>query len=214
MADSATGLRGWLQRRFVRLRGQAFAHLLLVGVVAALVVVATGLAAFYVVEGRDVAQRRDVTRDYYADQLVRLESAWRISADQVLGRIEFSRLLESGGPATTAKLSAFLNAQWAFLDFPTMLVLGPGGDVRYRYGPIAHAIKPADIAGTSWFVVPSHEEIYRIFQLPIWLGPDGQGSLLLLRPINGEVLRQLLVPDVHLEIYVRPARDWCARTRS
>ena len=202
MAHSGTGLKGWLQWRFARLRGQAFTHLLLVAGIAATAVVGTGIASFYIVEGREIAQRRDVTRDYYTDQLLRLESSWRVSADQVLGRMEFSRLLEMSGPNTAAKLSAFLNAQWAFIDFPTMLVLGPGGDVRYRYGPIAQAINPADVVGVDWFLVRSHDEIYRVYRQPIWLGPDGQGTLLLLRPLNREALRQLLIPDVHLEIYV------------
>jgi diguanylate cyclase (GGDEF)-like protein/PAS domain S-box-containing protein len=202
MEVSGTGLSKWLQSRFARLRGQAFAHLILVAVIAAAAVVATGIASFYIVEGRDIAQRREATRDYYGDQLVRLESAWRVNADQVRGRIEYSRLLETSGSAQAAKLTAFLNAQWAFLDFPTMLVLGPGGDVRYRYGPIAQALNPADASGGDWFLVPSHDEIYRVFRMPIWLGPDGQGSLLLFRPLNVEALLQLLIPEVHLEIYL------------
>ncbi|MFN3544364.1 MAG: putative bifunctional diguanylate cyclase/phosphodiesterase [Thiobacillus sp.] len=192
-------MKAWLHAGFARLRGQAFAHLLLVALVASVVVATVGLAAFYVIEGRDIAQRRDSTRDYYQDQLLRLETAWQGAADQVVSRLEFSRLLETHGPATAARLSAYLNAQWAFLEFPTMVVVGPAGDIRYRYGPVAQAINVSDLKGGDWFMVPTHGEVYRVLERPIWLGADGQGRLWLFRPLNTETLRQLVIPDVKLE---------------
>jgi diguanylate cyclase (GGDEF)-like protein/PAS domain S-box-containing protein len=202
MTRVRTDLKAWLQEGFSRLRGQAFAHLLLVALVASIILAAAGFASFYVIEGREIAQHREATRGYYSDQLVRLESAWRTSADQVVGRLEFSRLLETNTPGTAPRLSAYLNAQWAFLEFPTMIVVGPGGDIRYRYGPIAQAIDVRDVTTTEWLLLPSHDEIYRVFRVPIWLGPDGQGQLLLFRPLNTETLRQLLIPDVHLVAFM------------
>ncbi|MFP5410125.1 MAG: putative bifunctional diguanylate cyclase/phosphodiesterase [Gammaproteobacteria bacterium] len=193
---------GWLHRGFARLRGQAFGHLLLVALIASVVVAAVGFASFYVIEGRDIAQRRDSTRDYYGDQLLRLESTWQGAADQVVSRLEFSRLLETNTPTTAPRLTAYLNAQWAFLEFPTMVVVGPGGDIRYRYGPIAQAIDLQDLKGSDWLRVPSHDEVYRVFQRPIWLGADGQGQLWLFRPLNTETLRQMLIPEVRLEAYL------------
>ena len=195
-------LTHWLHKGFARLRGQAFGHLLLVALIASVVVAAVGFASFYVIEGRDIEQRRDSTRDYYGDQLLRLESAWQGAADQVVGRLEFSRLLETNTSTTAPRLTAYLNAQWAFLEFPTMVVVGPQGDIRYRYGPIAQAIDVQDLKGSDWLRVPSHDEVYRVFQRPIWLGADGQGQLWLFRPLNTETLRQMLIPEVRLEAYL------------
>jgi len=194
--------RTWLQRQLARLRGQALVHLLLVALIAVWAVVALGAVAFYLIEGREISQSRDSSRAFYEDQLLRAEAVWRTNAEQVKGRIEFSRILETRDAATGPKLSAFLNAQWAFTDFPTMLILAADGNALYRYGPVGQAINAADVADAEWFMVPSHEEIYRVFKLPIWLGAAGQGSLLLFRPINGEALRQLVIPGVHLELYV------------
>ncbi|MDP3584323.1 MAG: EAL domain-containing protein [Thiobacillus sp.] len=202
MTRDRTDLKGWLQTGFSRLRGQALAHLLLVALVASVILAVAGFASFYVIEGREVAQNRSATHDYYRDQLIRLEASWQASADQVVSRLEFSRLLETNTPGTAPRLSAYLNAQWAFLEFPTMLVVGPGGDVRYRYGPIAQAIDVRDITDAEWLLVPSHDEIYRVFQVPIWLGPEGQGQLLLFRPLNTETLRRLLIPEVHLVAFM------------
>jgi len=202
MSAHSSLLTGWLSRHFRSLRDQALAHLLLVAVVAALAVLVIGLGAFFAFEGRDIAQRREATHAYYAAQLVRTENAWQQGADQVKARIEFSRLLESRHGESVAKLTAFLNAQWAFLDFPNMIVVGPGGDVRYRYGPAARAVEPADIGSGDWYVLPSYDEVFRVFRLPLWLGPEGQGKLLLLRPLNVETLRQLAIPEVHLEVYL------------
>jgi len=202
MKQTTVALGYWLHKGFARLRGQAFAHLLLVALIASVVVAAVGFAAFYVIEGRDIAQRRDSTRDYYGDQLLRLESNWQGAADQVVSRLEFSRLLETNTPTTAPRLTAYLNAQWAFLEFPTMIVVGPHGEVRYRYGPIAQAIDMRDLKGSDWLLVPSHDEVYRVFKRPIWLGADGQGQLWLFRPLNTEALRQMLIPDVRLEAYL------------
>ena len=202
MTRVRTDLKRWLQEGFSRLRGQALAHLLLVALVASGILAVASFASFYVIEGREVAQNRSATHDYYRDQLVRLEASWQASADQVVSRLEFSRLLETNAPGTAPRLSAYLNAQWAFLEFPTMLVVGPGGDVRYRYGPIAQAIDVRDVTDAEWLLVPSHDEIYRVFQVPIWLGPEGQGRLLLFRPLNTETLRRLLIPEVHLVAFM------------
>lgn len=204
MAAVPDKLNRWMQRSFARLRGQAFAHLVLVALAASAAVAAMGFASFYVIEGREIAQQREGTRQYYGDQLLRLESAWQASADQVVSRLEFSRLLESNEPGTAARLSAYLNAQWAFLEFPTMIVVGPDGTLRYRYGPIAQAIAVEDLRETEWRLVSSHDEIYRVFRRPIWLGAEGQGQLWLFRPLNTEALRQLLIPDVRLEAYLGP----------
>lgn len=167
MAAVPDKLNRWMQRSFARLRGQAFAHLVLVALAASAAVAAMGFASFYVIEGREIAQQREGTRQYYGDQLLRLESAWQASADQVVSRLEFSRLLESNEPGTAARLSAYLNAQWAFLEFPTMIVVGPDGTLRYRYGPIAQAIAVEDLRETEWRLVSSHDEIYRVFRRPI-----------------------------------------------
>ncbi len=192
----------WLQRQLARLRGQALVHLLLVALIAAVTVLALGAAAFYLIERREISQSRDITRAFYEDQLLRAEAAWRSSSEQLKGRIEFSRIMETRNAATGPKLSAFLNAQWAFTEFPTIVILAADGNVLYRYGPVGQAISAADVADGEWFMMPSHEEIYRVFKLPIWLGAAGQGSLLLFRPINGEALRQMVIPGVHLELYV------------
>lgn len=83
-----------------------------------------------------------------------------------------------------------------------MIVVGPDGTLRYRYGPIAQAIAVRDLEETEWRLVSSHDEIYRVFRRPIWLGAEGQGQLWLFRPLNTEALRQLLIPDVRLEAYL------------
>jgi diguanylate cyclase (GGDEF)-like protein len=54
--------------------------------------------------------------------------------------------------------------------------------------------------GSIWVFLETHEELYRVFEQPVWLGHVGQGSLQLYKPVNAATLRQLAIPDVQLQL--------------
>ena len=193
---------GWRWRRLraklLALRGQAVAHIFFVMLIATLGVAVVGIYGYGVFSEREIEQRYVGLSSYYDTQLARTEYAWKSDAEDLRSQLEFARILEQQDDRRWHKLTAFLNAQRIFIDFPTLLVLNGAGDILFRYGAIAHTLAPEDLLRSEWHHSPSLGELYRVYREPVWLGAEGQGVLVLLKPVDNAGLKRLVVPEVEL----------------
>ncbi len=186
------------------IRRQALVRL--VGVMLALVIgiPLIGLNSYYIRQAREVEQKLETTRDFYAELLPKVESDWLTQAAQLKARIEFTRILEDKSSDETrwAKLNTLLTAQWEFLEFSNLMLLGPDDRLLYRYGTEA-ARMPHTLQAilSGWHFDSSNRELYRIIQVPIWLGEAGQGSLILFKALNTGTLQKLVSPETHLHLH-------------
>jgi signal transduction histidine kinase len=162
-----------------------------------------GANSFNTRREREIAQKLEVTREFYAQALPRVEAQWTAAASQLKSRIEFTRILEGGGEIRWAALNTFLTAQWEFLDFSNLILLSPTGDVLYSYGSdvAANPIDVQDVSQSGWHYASSTEDLYRIIQTPIWMGKQGQGSLILFKTLNSSTLQGLVTPETHLHVF-------------
>lgn len=192
------------QRNFAAKKGklhwQAISRLVLVLVIAMIGILLIGLNSYATFYQREASQKLELIEGYYLNQLPRLESEWQTAAEQIKARIEFARILEDTSDLRWAKLNAFLNAQWEFIEFSNLLILDGQGKVLFRYGTEAHALKNISTLASGWLYAADHGEFYQVFQRPLWLGQGGQGSLLLLKSINNAVLKKLKIPETHLHL--------------
>jgi len=157
---------------------------------------------YYTQREREVLQKRAIIQQLYEKELPRVEERWQGDADQMKARIEFSRLLEEGDEMRWPKFNAFLNAQSEFTHFPNLLILRNSGHILFHYGPEAHKIQSDPALLTSaWHYAEEAHELYRVYRLPIWLGAEGQGTLLLLKTVNNAALRGIAAPETHLHLF-------------
>lgn len=184
------------------IRQQALVRFSIVMVTLILCILAIGLSSYFKRLEREVAQKTEVTRNFYAELLPRLETTWQNQAEQTRSRIEFTRILEEKNDLRWASLNTFLTAQWEFLEFSNLLVFSPRGELLYRYGSESGRL-PANLQmlNPGWYYINETQELYRTYQLPVWLGSEGQGTLLLFKQINSGVLQTLEIPDTHLHLY-------------
>jgi len=160
-----------------------------------------GLNSFYTREAREIEQKTGIVRAYYEKQLPRLEDRWLGMAEQTRARIEFTRILEAPDSTRWAKLNTFLTAQWEFVDFSSLQLFSPQGELLFRYGTEADHLPPKLPANkTGWHYFSDSREAYRVFEQPIWLGEEGRGTLLLYKPLNPGVLQSIMIPEVHLHL--------------
>ncbi len=174
-------------------------RLALVVIVLAFGISLVGYNSFTTRQKREVEQKHNVTRDYYAELLPKLETIWQTQAEQTRSRIEFTRILEEPEAIRWAKLNSFLTAQWEFIEFSNLMILAGDGKVLYGFGPEAHNFRAigATVAA-GWYHAREQREFYRVVTVPLWLGKSGQGSLVLFRSLNTSTLRSLLSPEAHL----------------
>lgn len=184
------------------IRRQALIRLAGVMLVLMVGISVIGANSFHTRQQREIAQKLEVTRSFYKQSLPRLEAQWMDAAAQVKSRIEFTRILEGTTDLRWAALNTFLTAQSEFLDFSNLLVLSPQGKQIYHYGSeIAALPTTPDAIRSGWHHASSTGDMYRIIETPIWLGTEGQGTLVLFKSFNVSILQGLVTPETHLHAY-------------
>lgn len=150
----------------------------------------------------EIKQKRAIIQQLYEKELPRLEEHWQEDAEQIKARIEFSRILEERDEARWPKFNAFFNAQSEFTHFSNVLIVRNQDQVLFRYGHEAHKIQsnPALFA-SAWHYAEETHELYRVYRLPVWLGAEGQGTLVLLKTVNNSTLQIFAAPETHLHLY-------------
>lgn len=174
---------------------------MLLGLFATTAICIVAANNYYTLREREMAQKRTSIQQLYEKELPRVEDQWQNDAHQMKARIEFSRILEEEGDARWQKFNAFLNAQSEFTHFPNLLILR-AGKVLFRYGPEAHKIQnDPNLFASTWHFAGQANELYRVYRLPVWLGAEGQGTLLLLKTVNNSALSAIAAPETHLYLF-------------
>ena len=195
MAKAAPGKRRTIRRQ--ALMRLAWVMLVLIAGISVI-----GFNSFHTRQQREIVQKLAVTRSFYEHTLPRVEARWLDAVAQMKSRIEFTRILEGQSALRWAELNTFLTAQAAFQEFSNLLVLSPQGKQIYHYGS-EHAYLPAtlDAIQVGWHFASSTGDVYRILQTPIWLGAQGQGTLVLFKTFDSSTLHSLVTPETHLHAY-------------
>lgn len=189
-----------LRERLLKLRGQAIGHVLSVMLIVTICMLAIGVYGYKAFREREISQKFTSLSDYYGARISRTEFVWGNLAQQLRARLEFSRILEQQSGKRWPKLTAFLNAQQIFIEFPTLLILDAKHEVVFRYGAIAHTLDPEIMQESEWHFSTALGELYRVFHEPVWLGSQGYGMLVLLKPLDNAALKRLAIPESILTV--------------
>jgi diguanylate cyclase (GGDEF)-like protein/PAS domain S-box-containing protein len=108
-----------------------------------------------------------------------------------------------GKPAENwMRLRAYFAALEGKADrFAAGVVLDDKGRALFSFGADARALSQR-LDGTNrelrWFYGSEHRTIYALLSSPLWLGPQGTGRMVLMRPIDAGVLRSLATPEAQV----------------
>ncbi|KRH99538.1 bifunctional diguanylate cyclase/phosphodiesterase [Curvibacter sp. PAE-UM] len=151
------------------------------------------------------AQRRsaDEALRHLERSYASLQDTWLRNADEVKSQIDFMRVFAQGDQAANwLRLRAYFAALEGKLDrFPSGVVLDDKGRVVFQYGPEGPVLRRHFSIGRpqpSWFYSAEHRTVFRVQSVPLWLGVQGTGQLVLLQPLDHGVLRQLSASDISL----------------
>lgn len=153
-----------------------------------------------------VSQERSAWREianateYFSKNIKDREKRWTEAAARYQGRLEYARLLDDPA-ADWARLKDYLAGHRRDEDFPALLVTDLDGRVKFASGladeavPAAFAIRPDPL---GWHYERHGRVLYRYYVLPLSLGAEGMGHLVLLRPMDQTLLGQLATPGTRL----------------
>ncbi|MCD6708003.1 MAG: EAL domain-containing protein [Thiobacillus sp.] len=174
--------------------------MLLVALIASALLFTVGALSYRLLNQRELALRHDQIQQHYGNTLPRLENSRYIAAVQLGSRMEFSKILERDGASRWPVLAAFLDAQWVFGDFSNMVILDAGRRVLYHYGSEAEILRNLATGKKAWLHVPQNRLFYRVYRVPLRLGAQDQGELVLFKTLSDSLMRELAIPQTHLQL--------------
>ena len=135
------------------------------------------------------------TREYVQQSYASLQQNWLRNAEELKAQIDFMRVFAANEPRPLVRLRAYFSAMEGKVErFPSGLVLSARGDAVFSFGPDGNALAPALKRGQAlpplWFD-ERRGEVHHVLAVPLWLGAEGQGQLVLMQPMGNAVMRQL-----------------------
>jgi diguanylate cyclase (GGDEF)-like protein len=147
----------------------------------------------------------DEAAQHLARRYEALQETWLRNADEVKSQIDFMRVFvpqEQSG--NWLRLRAYFAALEGKLDrFPSGVVLDRQSRPVFRYGPEGEVLQRrflTDASLPAWIYSAERRTLYAVVTVPLWLGVQGNGRLVLLQPVDNGVLRQLGAPDTRLHL--------------
>jgi signal transduction histidine kinase len=135
------------------------------------------------------------TLEYVQQNYTSLQLNWQRNAEELKAQIDFMRVFAANEPRPLMRLRAYFSAMEGKVErFPSGLVLNARGDVVFSFGMDGNALEPALKGGQALpplWVDERRGEVHHVLAVPLWLGAEGQGRLVLMQPMGNAVMRQL-----------------------
>jgi diguanylate cyclase (GGDEF)-like protein/PAS domain S-box-containing protein len=173
------------------------AALLAAAAIALLIAVTTYQAAF----DRSARDRSAAIMRDFEDKLQNIQHGWDENMMREKTRLEFSRLLEE--PAGRwDRLRAYLATLSDSPVFAGMSICAGDGRLLFRQGPASACLGPdtRTVSRPHHYVVDANGSLFLEMDAPVWLGPDGMGSMHLTMPLDHAFLWRNSFPDTDLFI--------------
>jgi len=134
-----------------------------------------------------------------------LQENWQRNAQGVKAQIDFMRIFAADNAQDSwLRLRAYFAAlEGGAGQFPSGIVLSGDGKPVFSFGRAGQALAQR-LAGETvlpqWFYGKEHRTVYALFSVPLGLGNQGNGRLVLMQPLDAAALRTLAPMDVRLEL--------------
>ncbi len=152
-------------------------------------------------------------RKRYQEQIGREEQNWQLQAVMLRSELEYLDLLGIGDRQWQG-LKEFLSVRQGGSQFRHVLLTDDQRQILFRYGSgplLSEAVFPGK-ESSGWFYSTQSETLFRFYVQNISMGGEGrEGHLILLSPMDGELLRRISFFDTTLAL--RWQERWIASSR-
>jgi len=186
------------RRRSLRHRAAFMAAVVLLFAAAVSLLIAA--LVYSTTHNRSARDRGALVAREYTEKLRNIENDWELHLTREKTRLEFARLLED--PATRwDRLRAYLAALSDSPMYAGLTICAGDGRELFRQGPASVCLGPALQDGHAHhYLVDATGAMFIELDAPIWLGPDGMGSMHLAIPLDHAFLWRNAFPDTELFI--------------
>jgi diguanylate cyclase (GGDEF)-like protein len=170
----------------------------------ALLGIAATVAGYRYMANQAGSQNADNTSAHLTNHLKQMLHEWEDEASRLKAQIEFSRMVHGNDPKRFLKLRAFFTVQKGEVKSnDSIILLRRDGSLAFADGDENFELSAEHIRMLSadWYLSERRHVLYRVMRESIWLGDDGNGTLLLLRPVENTTLISLAPPNVELILW-------------
>ena len=190
-------LPGFVTARSSLLR-QAGVRLLIAVLVSALAAAAASVWVFRSADRKTAEAELAHAREFVARRLAQIDLHWEGDAFSFKTQIEFAHLTDHPD-RMAASLMSFIAAQGDTVEFAIAEILDSRGRVRFRFPTPASAAEQP-VGRVRWWRDPASKTVYRLLYQPVWLGPDGTGTLALYHAVDNQLLGEAAFPGTELHL--------------
>jgi diguanylate cyclase (GGDEF)-like protein len=185
------------------LERQLVARFAMVFLLAALASSVLALVSYHGLVREEQRHSGDAALEHVAQRRTALLADWQRNAEQVKAQIDFMRVFVGADQTQNwLRLRAYFGALEGKLDrFPSGAVLDSANRVLFQFGPQGQALgRRLGLAPElpRWLHSAEQRAVYAVLAVPLWLGSQGMGRLVLLQPLDNSVLHQLGSPGISL----------------
>lgn len=186
------------------LKRQLTLRFMLVFICAAVLGAAAVLAGYRYMQVDAQRKSADNTTQYVLQHLKDILQGWESDAAKLKAQIDFTRMLHDNDQKRWLKLHAFLAVQEGEVkNFDSIIILKRDGSVAFARGAESADLSPEHIRslGGDWHLADHQHMLKMVIHQPLWLGDDGQGTLLFIRPLENVTLGSLAAPGTDLFLF-------------
>ena len=150
---------------------------------------------------KSVLNKQQETAEHFRNRIADIHLEWETEAIQMKYSLEFTRALEMPG-RRSERLSSFFLTQDTTSNFTHAIIGDAAGNELFRYGDDVEALPAFKTLARQelWFYHPARKTVYHVFNLPVWLGKAGMGTMLLLKPLDNALLGRIAY--LHTDLYI------------
>jgi diguanylate cyclase (GGDEF)-like protein/PAS domain S-box-containing protein len=181
-----------------QLSGRFVAVFVMVALVGNLV----ALASYLIFVQRAQRASADATARHVEKNYAQMSVNWLRDAEEMKTQIDFMRIFDGSQKENWLRLRSYIAALEGKADrFAGGVVFSDQGRPLFFFGPDGQSMGQrleGEKPGKRWFYGSEHRTAYALVSVPLWLGPQGMGRLVLMRSLDAGVLRSLVTPGAHL----------------
>jgi len=151
--------------------------------------------------------QRDAADDalrYVTSSYAYQQQQWERDANEVKTQIDFMRIFGDESTDSWLRLRAyFATLEGKVGKFPAGLVMRKDGTPGLEFGVEGQLLARKLQAGAAvpqWLLGNQGRTVYLVHSAPLWQGAEGNGRIVLLRPLETSVLASLASQDLHLHL--------------
>ena len=187
------------------LKRQLVSRFAVVFLFAALIGALAALGGYRLITSETHRQNADNKAQHIQRHLHEIALEWENSAIKLKTQIDFMRLLAGDDPKRWLKLRAYLTAlEGGVKNYDSVLILRRDGSLAFASGAKSEHFNSANASALNetWHLGEHRDAFYRVSRQRLWLGDEGNGNMLFLRPIENATLTTLAPPNTELYLLV------------